>query len=159
MGFAALSPATLADSLEETGLLASYDSVLEAAVAERVRALRTVVRRARPDLLLVVRDDVAPADWFHLGVLRGLATLDAPVLLLTPEPDGRALAARYAARGISVLTAVALVPRRIAPADWARLRRLAFERNDGFWLPAAVDGVIGPVRGDSLARLVRRLVK
>jgi len=159
MGFAGLSPATLADSLEETGLLASYDSVLEAAVADRVRALRTVARRGRPDLLFVVRGDVAPADWFRLGVLRGLAVADAPVILLTPEPDGRALAARYAARGIPVLTAVALVPRRIAPADWPRLRRLAFERNDGFWLPTAVDGLTGVVRGDSLARLVRRLVK
>jgi hypothetical protein len=159
MGFAGLSPATLADSLEETGLLASYDSVLEAAVADRVRALRTVARRGRPDLLFVVRGDVAPADWFRLGVLRGLASPDAPVVLLTPEPEGRALAARYAARGIPVLTAVALVPRRIAPADWPRLRRLAFERNDGFWLPTAVDGLTGVVRGDSLARLVRRLVK
>jgi len=102
---------------------------------------------------------VAPADWFHLGLLRGLATPEEPVILLTPEPDGRALAARYAARGIPVLTAVALVPRRIAPADWPRLRRLAFERNDGFWLPTAADVVTGPVRGDSLGRLVRRLVK
>jgi hypothetical protein len=159
MGFAALSPAALADSLEETGLLASYDSVLEASVAERVRALRTAARRSRPDLWFVVRGDVAPADWFRLGVLRGLATAEAPVILLTPEPDGRALAARYAARGISVLTAVALIPRRVAPADWPRLRRLAFERNDGFWLPTAADVVTGPVQGDSLGRLVRRLVK
>ncbi|HEY6853283.1 MAG TPA: hypothetical protein VI139_03490, partial [Gemmatimonadales bacterium] len=151
LGFAALSPATLADSLEETGLLASYDSVLEAAVAERVRGLRTVARRSRPDLVFVVRDDVAPADWFRLGVLRGLATADAPVILLTPETDGRALAARYGARGIPVLTAVALVPRRIAAAEWPRLKPLAFERNDGFWLSAA--------SGDSLGRLVRRLVK
>ena len=159
IGFGALAPATLADSLEETGLLASYDSVLEAAVAERVRTLRTAARRGRPDLLFVVRGDVAPANWFHLGLLRGLATPDAPVILLTPEPDGRALAARYAARGIPVLTAVALVPRRIAPAEWPRLKRLAFERNDGFWLPAAADVLTGPVKGDSLARLVRRLMK
>jgi hypothetical protein len=159
MGFGALTPAALADSLEETGLLALYDSVLEAAVAERLRLLGTAVRRGRPDLMFMLRTDVAPADWFRLGVLRGLSTPDAPVVLLTPEPDGRTLAAHYAARGIAVLTAVALIPRRIAPGDWPRLRRLAFERNDGFWIPTAADVLTGPVRSDSLARLVRRLMK
>jgi hypothetical protein len=159
VGFAALSPATLADSLEETGLLASYDSALEAAVAERVRALRTAARRARPDLLFALRADVAPADWFRLGLLRGLSGPNAPVILLTPEPDGRALVARYAARGIPVLTAMAILPRRVAPADWPRLRRVAFDENDGFWIPAAADVLAGAVHGDSLARLVRRLMK
>ena len=159
VGFAALPPAALADSLEETGLLASYDSALEAAVTDRARALAKAARRARPDLLFALRADVAPADWFRLGLLRGLSGPNLPVLLLTPEPDGRALAARYAARGITALTAVAILPRRVPPADWPQLRRIAFERNDGFWIPAASDVLAGAVRGDSLARLVRRLMK
>jgi hypothetical protein len=148
-------------ALADSGALEAYYSALEAAVAARAAALSASVRRVRSDVLFVVRTTALPSDWFTLGLLRGLATNDAPVLLWTREPRTRAVLARYRARGLAVLPAVGVPPPTGgAPArEWARLKAVAFGENDGFWITAEDARGGGRVSADSLARLLRRLAK
>jgi hypothetical protein len=148
--------------LRNTGLLARYQRALEDEVAARATALRDRVLRQRRDLYFAFRLAELPADWFTLGLLRGFALPDRPILLLTPELQTRAALAAYRAQDVNLVHAVALVPASLRARDWSRLRRLLFEENDGFWLAAdeaRAGGGPGPGRlpFDSLARLVRRL--
>ena len=135
--------------LLESGLLGRYESALAGLVAQRAEALRAEVRRLNPDLRFAFRSARVPSDWFSLGLLRGFSAPDAPVLLWTREPRVRDNLAHYRARGIFALSAMGLVPERVATGDWPRLRRVAFVEHDGFW--------VSGVRADSLGRLIRRL--
>jgi hypothetical protein len=154
---AALPPAARYDTLLERGLLGRYDEALERLVAQRAATLRAELRRLNPDLQFVFRSAQAPSDWFSLGLLHGFSAADAPVFLWTRERRVRELLAHYRARGIFVLSAVGLTPERLAPNDWAGLRRLAFVEHDGFWLPWVETA--RPLAADSLGRLLRRLAR
>ncbi|HXM37795.1 MAG TPA: hypothetical protein VN908_03945 [Gemmatimonadales bacterium] len=142
---AALPPVARYDTLLERGLVGRYFETLEASVAERAVALRAELRRLHPDLRFAFRATEAPADWFSLGLLRGLSTREAPVLLWTREPP------RYRERGIVALSAIMVDPRLVSAHEWGRLRPLVFGEHDGFWLPRATT--------DSVGRLIRRLSK
>jgi len=152
-----LPPPLRYDTLLEHGWLTAYYTALEAAVAERALALRVEVRRLRPDLRFAFHATTAPADWFSLGLLRGLSSPDTPVLLWlrdTPTRDPRALLRRYRERGISALSALGLDPGQretFAPAKLPRLRFAVFSEHAGFWLDGAAT--------DSLGRVIRRLTK
>ncbi|HEY7195140.1 MAG TPA: hypothetical protein VH439_15460 [Gemmatimonadales bacterium] len=155
-GLLALPPPVRYDTLLEHGWLGAYFAALEAAVAERAVALRAEMRRLRPDLRFAFRATTAPADWFSLGLLRGLSSPDAPVLLWLreiPTSDPRTLLHRYQERGISALSALGLDPQgdSFAPARLPRLRLAVFSEHAGFWLDGAAT--------DSLGRLLRRLTK
>jgi hypothetical protein len=152
----ALPPPVRYDTLLERGWLGAYYAALEAAVAERALALGIEMRRVRPDLRFAFRATAAPADWFSLGLLRGLSSPDAPVLLWLrdiPTRDPRTLLSRYQARGIAALSALGLDPAResFAPAQLPRLRFAIFSEHAGFWLNGAAT--------DSLGRVIRRLTK
>jgi len=152
----ALPPPLRYDTLLERGWLSAYYTALEAAVAERALALGVEMKRMRPDLRFAFRATAAPADWFSLGLLRGLSSPDAPVLLWLrdiPTRDPRTLLSRYQARGISALSALGLDPEResFAPAQLPRLRFAIFSEHAGFWLSGAAT--------DSLGRVMRRLTK
>src|SRR5262249_7695890 len=153
---AALPPAARYDTLLERGWLGMYYAALEAAVAERAVALRGELRRLRPDLRFAVHATTAPADWFSLGLLRGLSSEDAPVLLWihdAPTRNARTLLRRYQERGIFALTALGLEqdPATLAPAQLPRLRYAVFTEHAGFWLDGAAT--------DSFGRMIRRLTK
>jgi hypothetical protein len=154
---AALPPAARYDTLLERGLLGRYDEALERLVAQRAAGLRADLWRLNPDLRFVFRSAQLPSDWFSIGLLRGFSTADAPVSLWTRERRVREPLAHYRVRGLFVLSAVGLTPARFAPADWARLQRLAFGEHDGFWLPWS--DVTRPLNADSLGRLIRRLAR
>jgi hypothetical protein len=147
-------------TLRETGLLRFYVRTLEDLVAERATAVRDRVLRQRRDLHFAFRLSQVPADWFSLGLLRGFALPDRPLLLLTPEVKTRDFLALLRARGVNSVHAVELAPPFLRARDYAALRRIVFEENAGFWLPAdeAGSGRMR-LRADSLARLLRRLVR
>ena len=152
----ALPPTERYDTLLERGWLSAYYTALEAAVAERALALRVELWRLRPDLRFAFHATTAPGDWFSLGLLRGLSSADAPVLLWLrdiPTRDTRTLLSRYAARGISALAGLRLDPEgeSLAPAQLPRLRFAVFSKDAGFWLDGAAT--------DSLGRMIRRLTK
>lgn len=149
--FLALPVAERFDSLLAGGLLGAYYEGLENVVAGRAAALRATVTRARPGALFALRTAAPPADWFTLGVLRGLSSAAAPVLLWTNDLRVGDLSPAYRARGINVIHAPGLDLQRLRLRDWPRLAPIVFERNDGFWLSA--------VPGDSVARLIRRMSK
>ena len=113
-----------------------------------------------------------PADWFSLGMLRGFALSDRPLLLFTPEARTREALALYRASGLNAVHAVELSPALLRSRDWAGLHRVVFEENDGFWLRGEAVGAAGRGGGgsgtgrpasapasDTLARLVRRLAR
>jgi hypothetical protein len=143
------------DSLLDAGLLQAYYSTLEGLVAARAQALRREARALAPGLLFGLRSAAAPANWFTLGLLQGLSGDGPPVILWTREPDGRALAARYGQRGISVVHATALPAGALGVGASARLRGAVFRDNDGFWLPGEAEPP--GARTDSVARIIRRL--
>jgi hypothetical protein len=149
----ALPPVARYDTLLERGLLSRYFTTLENTVAERATAMRAEVRRLHPDVRFAFRATSLPADWFSLGLLRGLASRESPALLFVRERDPRELLQRYNERGIVALTAYELVPERdrLAPADWAHLRAVVFGGHAGFWLDGAAT--------DSVARVLRRFGK
>jgi hypothetical protein len=135
------------DSLLESGRLEPFYDALERAVAERAAALRADVRRVLRDFGFVVRAETAPADWFTLGLLRGLGDSVTPVVVLTSEARTAGLLARYRGRGIAAVAAVELDPRRVLGSRAAIVLRGAA----GYWVPAP-----GPT-ADSLAQRLRAL--
>jgi len=150
-------------TLREAGLLPAYFGALEDLVAERARVLRDRALRESSGLYFAFRLQQAPGDWFTLGLCRGFALADRPLLLFTPEIETRALLAAYRARGLNAVHAVELPVALVRPASLAGLKRVAFAENDGFWLSASegaaarVRSTPGRSRSDSLALLLRRL--
>ena len=151
---AVLPPIARYDTLLERGLLNRYFDALTAAVAERAALLRGELRRLNPEIHFAVRATDRPADWFTLGLLRGLSSRDVPALLwLKGGENARALLREYRGREIYALSARALAPDRagFAPAALSRLRATVFGDNAGFWLDGAAS--------DSLGRALRRFVR
>jgi hypothetical protein len=146
-------------ALREAGLLAPYYQALEDQVAERAAGLRDRVLKQRRDVYFAFRFSHAPADWFALGLLRGFALPDRPLLLFTPELRTRELLALYRARGITAVHATELPAAILGTRDWAGLRQAVFVENDGFWLDAGPQASGAQPPADSLARLVRRLAR
>lgn len=149
----ALPPAVRYDTLLERGWLARYFSALEDGVAERAATLRAELRRLHPDLRFAFHASELPADWFSLGLLRGLSTREVPVLLWLSEPRVRDLVRGYREREIYGLAATRIEADRatFAPSQAAGLRTRVFSEGAGFWL----DGTAT----DSLGRVIRRFVK
>ena len=122
--------------------------------------MRDRILKQRRDLYFAFRLPQAPADWFALGLLRGFALPDRPLLLFTPELRTRQLLALYRSGGLNLAHAVAVPPAALAARDWTSLKRLVFEENDGFWLaPDEAPGLGKRVSLDSLGRLLRRLAR
>ena len=152
-------------TLRESGLLASYFGALEDLVAERARGLRDRALKESAGLYFAFRLQQAPADWFTLGLCRGFSLADRPLLLFTPEVETRALLTAYAERGLNAVHAVELPLTLVRPASLARLKRVAFGENDGFWLSSSEGTSVrarsakgrGRSASDSLALLLRRL--
>jgi hypothetical protein len=149
-----LPPPVRYDTLLERGWVDQYFAALESSVAERAIALRTEVRRVKPDIRFAFHARETPTDWFSLGLLRGLSSADAPVLLWVRDQDNpRTLLRRYGERGIYALSALGLEPTRtsFAQSELARLRVAAFTEQAGFWLEGAAS--------DSVGRVIRRFTK
>ncbi len=165
----ALPPTARYPALRDAGLLPLYYRALVDEVAERAAALRDRVLRQRRDLYFAFRLPQLPADWFTLGLLRGFALPDRPILVFTPELRTRQALAAYRGRDLNLVHAVALVPASLRARDLPGLRRLIFEESDGFWLALeagrgrGAGGAGSPdaarLPGDSVARLLRRLVR
>ena len=149
----ALPPSVRYDTLLERGWLAGYFTALENDVAERAAALRAELRRLHPDLRFAFHASELPADWFSLGLLRGLSTREAPVLLWLSEPRVRDFVRGYREREIYGLAAVRIEADHMtfAPSEAARLRTRVYSEGAGFWL----DGTAS----DSLGRVIRRFVR
>src|SRR5581483_2282346 len=101
--------------------------------AARYPALRDRALKERRDLYFALRLPQPSADWFTLGLLRGFALPDRPLLVLTSETHSPETIAAWRARGLGVAHAVELAPASFRAGE-GRLRRLAFGENDGFWL-------------------------
>jgi hypothetical protein len=143
------------DSLLEGGLLAAYDSAVAGVVLQRATTLRSELRRARRDLLFAVVLDRSPADWYTQGLVRGVSTPETPTVVFSTDPRARALLG--AGGAANVLHALRLDPASLIEGAPPRLARDLFGAQEGFWLGPAESLLAGP--SDSLARLVRRLVR
>lgn len=152
---AAVPRAARYDSLLEGGLLAAYDSAVARVVSQRAAALRADVRRIRRGLLLALVLERSPTDWFTRSLVLGMSTPDSPALVLSTDPGGRALLnTGDTATVLHVLRLDAVV---VLAGGAARLGHMVFQEHDGFWLGPAEALLAGS--SDSLARLVRRIVK
>ena len=154
-GLRKVPPGGRYDALLDLGLVDDLFAALEKVTATRAALLRTTMLRIRPGLLLAVRAEGPPQDWFGRGLLKGWSGRGAPAILFTRDPSSRQTDARYRARGIGVLSAVELVPGQagVAVGGWGALKNLVFRENAGFWMDVAS----AAPDGDSTWRLVRRL--
>lgn len=143
------------DSLLEGGLLAAYDSAVAGVVLQRATNIRSDLRRVRRELLFAVVLDRSPADWFTLGLVRGVSTPETPTLVFSPDPRARELLGTGGAT--NVLHILRLDPSVVLDGEVPRLSHAVFGAQTGFWLGPAESLLAGP--SDSLARLVRRLTK
>jgi hypothetical protein len=143
------------DSLLDGGLLAAYDSAVGRVVLQRATALRADLRRARRDLLFAVVLDRSPADWYTMGLVRGVSTPQTPTLVFSPDPRARALLG--AGGALNVLHVLRLDPALVLEGDAPGIARAVFGAQDGFWLGQAESLLTGS--SDSLAHLVRRVTK
>jgi hypothetical protein len=150
---ATLPPSQRFDTLLERGFLGHYFDTLQEAVANRAQALRTELRRLRPDLRFAFHADALPTDWFSMGLLQGFSSVDAPVLLWLRERRAGQMLARYHEGGVYALSALRLEPDRntFATNEWNRLRPVVFGEHNGFWLDRTAS--------DSIARMIRRAVR
>jgi hypothetical protein len=152
-------------TLREAGLLPAYFGALEDLIAERARGLRDRALKESGTLYFALRLQQAPGDWFTLGLARGFALADRPLLLFTPEAETRTLLAAYRARGLNAVHAVELPLALVRAGSLSGLKRLAFGHNDGFWLStgegasARARSATGRWRSDSIAVLLRRLTR
>ncbi|HSD33508.1 MAG TPA: hypothetical protein VLB49_16450 [Gemmatimonadales bacterium] len=142
------------DSLLDGGLLAPYDSAVASVVVQRASALRTDLRRVRPDLLFAVVLDRSPADWFTLSLIQGMSSPASPVLVFSSDPRARARLAPSGAAG--ALHMLRLDPKAVLEGGAGPSRAL-IRGQDGFWIGPAESFLAGP--SDSLARLVRLIGK
>lgn len=136
------------DTLLERGYVPAFFAALEDAVAQRATALRADVRRYASGRGFGLRVSHPTFDWFTRGMIRGLGDSTAAVWLFTDE-------ARTAPGVSNVTPVLRLTGPAVPPAAWHRLADVAFGRNSGFWL----DPISGAAAPDSLARMVRRLVR
>src|SRR5207302_3475845 len=113
------------------GLLPLYYRALQDEVAARAGALRDRMLRQRRDVYFAFRLAQPPADWFSLGLLKGFALPDRPLLLFTPEAQTRDVLALLRARGLNGVHAVELAPALMRTRDWAGLIRMVYEEYVG----------------------------
>jgi len=149
-------------ALRDGGLLPRYYRALEDEVAARAAVLRDRVLKQRRDLYFAFRLTQPPADWFTLGLLRGFALPDRPILLFTSEVRTRELLALYHAHGLNLAHAVALAPAALRARDATSVKQLVFTESDGFWVSTEEPVGAGPawrLPPDSLGRLLRRLAR
>jgi hypothetical protein len=151
-----LSASARYDSLVESGRLAAYYAALESAVAQRAAALRTEVRRFSRQLSFAVRSADAPAGWFAVGLLRGLADSSGVPLVFTTDPRTAPVLARLREPGPLGVPLLRLDPTSMSARSWTRLGAVVFDANAGFWLDVSGSWPPAP---DSLARLVRQLTR
>jgi hypothetical protein len=145
------------DSLVESGRLAAFYAGLERAVAQRAAGLRTEARRFSRQLGFAVHAADPPADWFSVGLLRGLADSLALPLVFTNDARTGVPLARLRAPTTVGIPVIRLDPAAVNPRAWTRLGGVVFQDNAGFWLD--VGGGEWPASPDSLARLVRQLTR
>lgn len=152
---AAVPRAARYDSLLEGGLLAAYDSAVARVVTQRAAVLRADVRRIRRGLMLALVMERSPTDWFTRSLLLGISTPDTPALVFSP--DAGAAAILNTGDTATVLRVLRLDPDGVLQAGAARVRRVVFPEQDGFWLGPAETILAEP--SDSLAQVIRRLTK
>jgi hypothetical protein len=149
-------------TLREAGLLALYFGALEDLVADRARTLRDRALRESGGLYFAFRLSQAPGDWFTLGLCRGFALADRPLLFFTPEVETRELLAAYRARRLNAVHAVELPLALVRQSTLSGLKRVAFGENEGFWFSMDEGGSArtrstGRWPSDSVALLLRRI--
>jgi hypothetical protein len=152
---AAVPRAARYDSLLEGGLIAAYDSAVARSVTQRATALRADVRRIRRDLMVAVLLDRSPADWFTTSLVRGFSVPERPVLLFSADPRARLLLGFQ--DSLNLLHAIRLDPTDLLAGGGPALAVTVFRDQDGFWVGPAESLLVE--RGDSLARVLRRLAK
>src|SRR2546423_8044918 len=86
-------------ALRDAGLLSRYYRALEDEVAARAAALPDPILKERRDVYFALPLPQPPADWFTLGLLRGVGLPDRPLLVLPPVFPPRQLLSPYRAGG------------------------------------------------------------
>ncbi len=148
--------------LVQNGLLPLYYLTLQDEVERFARHLRRQFA-AGPAKTWGVFVDRLPADWYSLGLLRGLSTPGNPVILLSFEPDTKAYLPYLLEMDIHALHAFGIIPIQYSLKELPAMGRLVKAQHDGYWLssleailqPEGVRTHNGTVSAEAYARAIK----
>ncbi len=128
--------------LIQNGLLPLYYTTLQDEVERFARHLRRGLAADQPKIWGVFVDRL-PADWYSIGLLRGLSTPDSPVLLLSFEPDTQAYLRYLLDMDIHALHAFGIIPIQYSPKELPAMGRFVRAYHDGYWL-SSLEAILQP---------------
>ncbi len=119
--------------LIDAGRLGDYFAALEQRAFELGVRCREAAHAHDPDLQLMVYMAGFPDTWFYRGLMRGLGTAEAPVIVLTYEGwHGRAMDALYA-EGVHAAHLGGTIVGHWTPDDFATALVSLARGTDGYW--------------------------
>jgi len=152
------TPSARYETLLESGILGTYFGALEAALAARAARSAAILRRAAPDLLVVLRSTPSAADWRVFGLARGFADDSTPVLIWDEEPGAEAVRTAFRERGGRAVHTLGVPASVLREARLAEVRPSTFSTSRGFWIgPIETLARESNIPRDSLAGWLRRL--
>ncbi len=124
---------TRLDTLIENGLLGDYMRTLEQA-AERIGArYRDAVRAISPGFVIALYLPGYPTAWQYRGLIRGLASPDNPVIVLTYDPWSHPARAHDVACGQGMVHLGGPILSHFPPEALGDVLASCDDHTDGFW--------------------------
>lgn len=122
--------------LVQNGLLHLYYKTLEEEAERFGRNLRRRAEKSLPDAIWGIHMQSLPADWYSLGLLRGLSTPGRPVVLFTYDSHVLSYLFWLQQEQIYAVHALALCPWQFTVTGFDAFFRFAAEAHHGFWIPS-----------------------
>lgn len=121
------------DLLIDAGRLAEYFGELESAAEDYGRRCRELATVSAPELGFMIYNAGFPNTWFHLGLMRGLATAENPVIVLTYDGwSGQPTETLWAA-GVNLAHLGGAIVSYWLPDDFTDVLVSLARGNDGYW--------------------------
>jgi hypothetical protein len=120
--------------LVDRGYVRTANEALADAVADRARALRDAARAIAPDLEFMLYSVSVSTGWFYEGLMRGLGTVDRPVVLLSYDLGTTRVRDDLAGRGIHARILGGILGVRLEPQALGQSLAVCAEGSDGYWL-------------------------
>ena len=118
----------------DRGLVGVAYGVLETEVAQRARALIDTARALNPEFQLILYTHALQTTWFYRGLMRGLASAENPLVLLTYDQRLRRPIEALRAEGIPCLGLSGVLAVRLTPDDAETALFNAGQGSDGNWM-------------------------
>ncbi|MBI4699940.1 MAG: hypothetical protein HY744_02035 [Deltaproteobacteria bacterium] len=121
------------DLLVDAGVLGDFFAALEQEAHDKGARCRKAARAHAPDLELMVYAPGFPNTWFYQGLLRGLGTLDKPVIVLSYDAWARRPTEALYAANVSLVHLGGTIVSHWLPEHFRQVLVSLAQGNDGYW--------------------------